>query len=241
MHTEMIGHTEFIFREIPFGLSEEMDEIYALRYQVYCNECAFINPDDYPEKLESDEYDRYSMHFIAEDTRGPIGTSRLILKNPHGFPLEDRCKEGLSLDLTHIDHKKVAEVSRLVISKLYRRRKNDGLYYSPDYSDMTPEDKQAAIKRIRPMAFGIYREMYQASKRRGITHWYAIMEKSLSLLLKMHHFVFTPIGPEIDFYGPVRPYLCIIEETERAVFGQVPKLREYFLDGLEQKYHPPIA
>ena len=135
---------------------------------------------------------------------------------------------------------KAAEVSRLVISKVYRRRKNDGLYYGPDYQDAASrqEEAQELIKRLRPMAFGLYREMYQESKKRGIKLWYACMEKSLYLLLRMHNFVFKPIGREFDFYGPVTPYLADLNEIEQLVSQKSPQLYEYFLAGLEPQLRP---
>lgn len=239
MHKEVIGQTEFIFRLVES--QEHIRQVYRLRYQVYCNECGFITKEEYPEEMERDKYDSYALHFVAEDPQGIIGTARLVLDNPHGFPFEERCSDNLNFDVTTVDRRQLAEISRLIISKNYRRRRDDGLYYSPDYVDIKVEEPKERLNRIRPMAFGIYREMYQECKRRGITHWFAIMEKSLWLLLRMHNFVFNPIGEEIDFYGAVRPYMCKIEEGERVLSQKSPRLWKYFLDGLEPHYHPTFS
>lgn len=237
MHIGMIGSIEFTYGVI--DNPELLQEAFRLRYRVYCHECNFIKEEDYPEGFEKDEYDPYSIEFFAKDSEGLIGTARLILDSPLGFPLEEHCKNNLFIDKNALPRKNCAEISRLVISKEYRRRINDGMYYSPDYIDnQEAAAKKNLIKRIKPMTFGIFKEMYQTSKRRDIKYWYALMEKSLYLLLKIHGFVFDPIGSEIDFYGLVKPYLVNIEELEKSVKQKLPNLFKYFTSDLEPKYVP---
>jgi N-acyl amino acid synthase of PEP-CTERM/exosortase system len=128
----------------------------------------------------------------------------------------------------------------LAISKRYRRRKADGLYYSPDseYRPTEAEGEDPTIKRLKPMIFGVYRELYQECKRRGITHLYAIMDSSLCLLLHMHSFVFHAIGQTIDYYGPITPYFANLQESEYKIHQQMPSLMTFFLDGLEPQHRP---
>jgi N-acyl amino acid synthase of PEP-CTERM/exosortase system len=47
-----------------------MEEVYRLRYQVYCNEQGFERPDDHASGLETDGYDHHSVHaaLIHRDT-----------------------------------------------------------------------------------------------------------------------------------------------------------------------------
>lgn len=238
MHKEVIGKTEFVFSRVES--SELLNEIFRLRYQVYCKECNFLREEDYPDGIEKDKYDPYSLHFVAQDQLGPIGTARLVLDSPHGFPpLEHHCSDNLRIDKTLLPRKQIAEISRLVISKEYRRRRNDGLYYNSEFEDRAKQTE--ALHRMRTMALGMYKEMYQESKRRSITHWYALMEKSLWLLLKLHNFNFEPIGDEIDVYGPVRPYLGDIKKMEKEVSEISPALFEYFVEGLESCHIPRFS
>lgn len=240
MHKETIGSTEFTFRALE--ASESLDEVYRLRYQVYCKECNFIKEEDHPNGIEQDKFDPHSVHFVAEDAQGVIGTARIILNSQYGFPLEEHCNGNLTIDKASIPREQSAEISRLVISKSYRRRRADGLYYTPEYEDSpTGNNPEDLMRRIKPMAFGLYREMYQESKRRGINHWFALMEKSLWLLLRLHGFIFDSIGSEIDMYGPVKPYLAKFEKMEQEVRQKFPHLYTYFLDGLELKLQPSIV
>jgi len=239
MHKELIGQTEFVFKMVDY--EEMMDEIYRLRYHVYGEECGFIKEEDCPDGLEKDQYDPYSLHFVAKDSQGIIGTARLILDNPMGFPMEKKCKGHLSFNTSALKREEVAEISRLVIAKRYRRRRDDGLYYGKDYGDAQVNSSGDIIKRIKPMAFGLYREMYQACKRQGVNYWFALMEKALWVLLRMHYFTFQPIGEEVNFYGSVKPYLCTIGDVEKLVAQKSPKLFKYFIDGLERGYQPRLS
>ena len=228
---------KFSFKKIT--TPELLDESFRLRYQVYCKECHFIKEEDYPQGFETDPLDQFSSHFGGFDDQGRlIGAARLILSGCEKFPIQEHCPV-LNVDWNKVDRLKCAEVSRLTISKLYRRRANDGLYYEPQVQDVKVEDGgQNFLRRVKPMAFGLYRAMYQESKRMGITHWFALMEKSLWLLLKIHGFVFKPIGPEVEFYGQVTPFIADLSELEKTVHSKFPNFYSYFMESLEPELQP---
>lgn len=233
----MITQEQFVFRRLE--TPQERMEVFRLRYQVYCKECHFISEEDYPLGYECDPFDEHSTHFGAFGPRGElIGGARLILPDCGKFPIEEHCPE-LDVDFTKTSHWQCAEISRLTISKLYRRRSNDGLYYEPQIADWAVEDRgEHFLRRVRPMAFGLYRAMYHESKRHNIHYWFALMEKTLWLLLKIHGFVFRPIGPQVDFYGLVTPYLADIADMERNVYAKFPQFFTYFMQDLEPELQP---
>jgi N-acyl amino acid synthase of PEP-CTERM/exosortase system len=238
MHKEFIGQTRFTFRML--AQNESPDPIFHLRYQVYCEELALVKPHEFPGDVIKDKYDQHALHFVAEDHEGIIACMRLIIDSPLGFPLEKHFRDKLEIQPYDLDHKKLGEASLLAISKRYRRRKTDGLYYSPDseYRPTEEENEDPSIKRLKPMIFGVYRELYQECKRRGITHLYAIMDSSLCLLLRMHSFVFHAIGQTLDYYGPITPYFANLQESEYKIHQQMPSLMTFFLDGLEPQHRP---
>jgi N-acyl amino acid synthase of PEP-CTERM/exosortase system len=228
---------KFVFRKIVSP--EELQESYRLRYQVYCKECNFIREEDYPQGYETDDLDRASVHFGGFDLQGcMIGAVRLILPACGKFPIEEHCPD-MAVDWNAVRHDRCAEISRLTISKLFRRRAKDGLYYEPQADDTTVKDKgEYFVRRVRPMAFGLYRAMYQECKRIKITHWFALMEKSLWMLLKIHGFAFKPVGPEVDFYGMVMPYIADLSELEKNVYTKFPQFFAYFMENLEPELQP---
>lgn len=229
---------KFYFRKVELHEKEWMEKIYQLRFQVYCHECHFLNAHDYPSGLEIDGYDQQSIHFAAVNEDGDVvGTMRMILPGKEIFPIEKHCPNIVIQKDAFPGIINFAEISRLVITKNMRRRKNDGMYYEPEIDDrkVTDDNHNEFLRRAKPMAFGLYRELYQESKRSGITHWYSLMEKSLWLLLRMHGFKFIPIGEEVDVYGPVRPYLGKVPEIEEEVFRKFPQFYEYFSENLPKK------
>jgi N-acyl amino acid synthase of PEP-CTERM/exosortase system len=232
-----------------------LNESFALRFEVYCKERQFLPAENYPLKLEIDPYDRHCIHIGGTDQSGlMIGTVRLVLPSSIGFPLFEHCV--LFPEYQYLCGEKVqhtsGEISRLAISKLYRRRLNDGLYglaYRNDAVDADGEISQAQQladqrqdRRNKPeIILGLYKAMYQTSKRQGITHWFVAMEKTLHRLLNRFSFEFTPVGPELDYYGPVTPYIAVISEIEETVYRKNPDLFMEFISGLEPEFLPAFA
>lgn len=72
---------------------EDLSELYALRYRIYCLERRFLCPSDYPSGLEIDTDDQRSAHFLARNsTNVTVGTARLVLGDQaEPFPVEKHC------------------------------------------------------------------------------------------------------------------------------------------------------
>ncbi|MDY0360347.1 MAG: PEP-CTERM/exosortase system-associated acyltransferase [Desulforegulaceae bacterium] len=223
---------------------ELMEKAYKLRYSVYCKEVKYLNPDDYDDSMEIDEFDKYSIHFAAlNENNEVLGTLRLVLNSDLGFPLEHHCRE---YDKTKIDFSRnnLAEISRLAVDKSFRRRKDDGMFGVESYDgDANNEvSKEIREKRKRPIiVVGLYKMMYMESKRRGITHWYAAMEEKLNKALNHFSFKFEAIGPVQDYSGPVIPFLGNIQEIEEEVFRNKPELLHLMVYGLESSNMPKFG
>ncbi len=230
---------KFSFRKITSP--ELLQEAYRLRFQVYGRECHFLQESAYPQRYETDEFDPFSTHFGAFDSEDRMmGSVRLILPLAPRFPIEEHCSV-LEVDRNLTPRENCSEISRFTISKLYRRRANDGLYYEPQVEDKKIEGRGGSFtRRMRPMAFGLYRAMYQESKRTGILYWFALMEKGLWKLLSFHGLDFYPIGLGIVFFGLVSPYLADIRELEKIVYSKFPQFLEYFITGLEPELQPKV-
>jgi len=222
----------FTFRKVDPRDLELMTDIFRLRFEVYGEECGFIRKEDYPNGLESDEYDTQAIHFAALNNFGEVvGTLRLILPGQRVLPIEKYCP-SIRVDNKFLPQLSFAEISRLVISKRIRRRKGDDLFYAPQIEDERVANSagEVFLRRSKPMAFGLYRELYRESKRIGVTHWYSLMEKSLWLLLRIHGFTFECVGDEVDVFGPVKPYLGKVSVIEQEVAKKFPKFFEYFTE-----------
>lgn len=198
-------------------------DIMRLRYEVYCNECHFLNADDYPDRCESDAYDANAYHVAARNEMGQtVGTVRLVFADSAGrFPFEEHCT--IFEHFTFPPREECAEVSRLVVNRGYRRRPGDtlqgvakkfledGRVEAIPLEANDPEGKHR--RRISPqILMGMFRQMYQYSRKNGTHYWFAAMEKSLARSLDRMGFHYTQVGPETDYYGPVAVYYADLRQ-----------------------------
>lgn len=214
---------------------KELEEVFRLRYKVYCEEWGFERPEDHPKGVETDEYDEHSIHFAALRDGQLVGTVRMILNSEKGFPIEKHCK--IDVDLSTLDRDKICELSRLAISKEYRRRAEDALIHGniDKYTSINTSTSTTGERRRRQeIVIGLYKRIYVMSKKMGITHWYAVMARGLYLLLRRMGIFFVPIGPEVFYHGFRTPYLGSIEEMERQMSKANVELMQEFTEALQR-------
>jgi N-acyl amino acid synthase of PEP-CTERM/exosortase system len=212
-------------------------EIFALRYEVYCLECGYLDPEEYRDGLETDEYDKGAVHFTAHNRDNELVGSLRLVHPPlsRSFPFENHCYK-LFDDVVLPPREQSGEVSRLVVRKSYRRRVGDTLAGVPEVFTMgrplvgLPNEPAPGERRSNSpqILLGLYRELYQYSTEAGIRYWYAAMERSLARVLSRLHFEFTPIGMETDYYGPVTPYLADLRDLERRLGKNNPQMLAWF-------------
>jgi len=195
-----------------------------LRYQVYCMECSYLCPDDYPDGTESDEHDDAAQHFYAYDLLGElVGYMRLIRPNDEQlFPFQNHCvtfTDGAKLPAPG----RAAEVSRLMLRSDYRRLPARGL---ADEASGQPPTGLSGAKRddAAQVLLSLYRQVYLYSRANGIDYWYAAMERPLARSLLRMNIAFKEIGPLTDYYGPVVPYLSNLQELESQIAARHPAL-----------------
>ncbi len=212
---------------------------YALRFQVYCLERGILPADAYHHGLESDEFDHRSLHFGAFHNHDAslAGTVRLVRGALPQLPLAGRCvidRHALPRD---VYSSPVAEISRLAVSRQFRRRVTDR--FLPGVVDPPARPRNEARRLGAPeLVLGLYKLMYQETKRQGIEFWFAAMEPSLARVLKRMCFTFHPVGPEVDYHGRVSPYVARIRDIDAEIFAQCPELLLDLADGLEPELRP---
>ncbi|ACN15118.1 putative long-chain N-acyl amino acid synthase [Desulforapulum autotrophicum HRM2] len=244
----MIKNT-LTYGKFRFGVVDDDDvkkDTFRMRYEVYAEEFGFERKEDHPDGLETDEYEDNSIHFAClNDTDSVVGTIRLVLDSDKGFPIEHAVKTTFIGEKP--DRSKIAEISRLTVSKDLRRRKEDGMYGVESYlkekeGGILPDDgpiPEEMLGRKNPIiVLGLYQAMYQESRRRGLSHWYMITETKLFFALKKYGFLFHQIGEPVQYHGERIPYLGIIETVEKDLIKNDPDMLKIMLSGLEPEYYP---
>lgn len=213
-----------------FRAGEVPAEIFKLRYQVYCIECAFLQPEKYVDEMEFDDYDSMSTHFAAYALdKTLVGTVRLVQPAlPKCYPFELYCKTFADFRMPPRDQS--AEISRLVVKKSHRRGRADGVIGVPGIrtghdARIAPPPGIERSDRSSPMLLlGIYREMFRHSRQNGIRYWFAAMERALVFALNKMGFSFLQIGPKADYYGAVTPHMLDLDELEEKLGDSNPVL-----------------
>ena len=231
----------FNFRRVLKGNAESyvLKEIFKLRYEVYCLERHFLEASDFQEGLETDEFDDCAIHFAAYNLDNDIiGTVRLVQPHPEQtYPYESHC--SAFPEFLAPGRESAAEISRLVVRKTYRRRRGDSMEgVSHDFMEkgstkaIKPNSNVRGDKRGNSplLLLGMYREMYRYSRQNGIRYWYAAMERSLARSLEKMGFKFVPIGPQVDYYGPVTPHMVDLDELSVRLREQNKFLAAWFND-----------
>ena len=158
-----------------------LSEAFRLRHQVYCVERGYETSTT---GMESDGFDGNARHVLLRSrvTGQVLGTVRVVLPaSQTGLPMQQVCDRTL---LGELPLHTTGEISRFALSK--ERRAGTG---------------EAGVF----MRLGLMQGIVQVSRDAGLTHWCAIMERSLLRLLQATAIHFQPVGPVVEFHGIRQP------------------------------------
>lgn len=178
----------------------EMTAIYKLRYDVYCLEKNFLDPNDYPGRMEHDIWDKHAVHFIAKCGSDIAGTVRLIKDSPQGFPIEKH------FDIQRPEgHAKVfAEGSRYIVNQDYRHS-------------------------IYQTANGLNRCIINYCKNNDITDLFIVLDERLYTAYTRIGLLLKKLGEPVYCYGCINaPYVMPLKETLINLKTNKPKMYEFF-------------
>lgn len=209
------------------------EEVFRLRYQVYCVENPFEDPAAHPDGLEHDAYDQRAAHclLLHKRTQSWAGSARLILPNPeepdHSFALQEVCRDPMIVDPQRFPVLQMGEVSRVCISKDFRRRQGDGLY--PQSNE--PEDSSDERRVIPNMIIGLLEGLIRMSLEHGLLYLCAVMERPLLRLLERLGIHMANIGPLVEYHGRRQPCILNLETMLQEVHAERPDVWEILSDG----------
>ncbi|MBI1833753.1 MAG: GNAT family N-acetyltransferase [Candidatus Andersenbacteria bacterium] len=157
---------------------EERQAMFRLRYDTYCTQLGWINPELCPNGQESDEYDPVSLHFIALEEGRVAGTIRLIRQSSLPFPLETAFPKPQAEDLEVVSMEGVVagEVSRLIVSP------RNG---SPSHA----------------LCLGLIQALFRKSLHESVTHWLQAIDTKSHRVVRSLGFRLRQYAPALHFMG----------------------------------------
>ena len=110
---------------------KDLEKIYKLRYKVYCQEWGYDNHINHSDEIITDAYDEHAIHIaVRDEAKKIVGAVMLILNSSEEYPIEKYCE--LTINREELPRENLAEISRLVIHREYRRRAEDKYIYGND-------------------------------------------------------------------------------------------------------------
>jgi N-acyl amino acid synthase of PEP-CTERM/exosortase system len=225
------------FDVVPADSPERLAEAYRLRYQVYCVENVFEQANQHSGGLETDEFDKHSVHslLIHRPTAMVAGTVRLILPNGSGdvaaLPVSQVCTDPALRDPVLFPPERTAEISRFAVSKAFRRRITDTTHADMHFVDGVGTDRAHERRILTPnITLGLMKAIAEMSIRNGITHLTAMMEPALLRLTSRLGIKFTPLGRLVDYHGQRQPCFAEIQDLGFALMKYSPEAHELVSD-----------
>jgi N-acyl amino acid synthase of PEP-CTERM/exosortase system len=120
-----------------FGIAnhkQTQEELFRLRYNVYCEEFNYLSIEKYPSGKESDEYDSQSTHVFIRHipSNKLVGFARIIYLGENcpiaHLPVEHYCKENFykgTMNPEKFSREQICELSRLAVTSQFRPHSKD--------------------------------------------------------------------------------------------------------------------
>lgn len=238
----IIGHFYDYFEPILALNDDWKQECFSLRHQIYCEELGFEKA--CKECMECDNYDGYAHSCLIQHfpTMATAGTIRVIAprKADDVLPMEHYYKKrGISLDIepSSFAREEIAEISRIAISELFRRREIDrhkcsatGAINRATYSEIE--------QRCFPLiAVGLYLSSAAICRVLGVQHAFAMMEPELERSVKFVGVACEQIGDPIEYHGIRTPYYInpnSLSGLSPAFFALINSIEKTYRDNLAQ-------
>ncbi|MDB5816010.1 MAG: family N-acetyltransferase [Rhodocyclales bacterium] len=229
------------FEVVPAFDEQSLNDIYAIRYAVYCHDLKYEAERD--DEREMDSYDAHSVHCLlraSNETHARVGCTRLVLTCPDArdapLPFESFCAGKLNKDTRVFPRESIAEVSRLAVVSAYRRRKGeDRQALGVSDSDFGSQDHP----RFPYIPIGLYLGTVALAKREGIETLFMLTETRLVDHFSKLGVKLTPMGDYIEHRGARVPSMMnvddIIKNLRRFVRPIWDTINEQIEMGYEQR------
>jgi len=227
--------TESFLQYFTVGLAitpAQKENVYKIRYRVYCEEFGYEPADHFLDKMEHDAHDDHSHHCLITHKSSGIsaGCVRMIpaIKNRicDILPFEKVCSESLDDEFIrglNLDRKTMCEISRLAVDGAFRRRAGEARtrFGGIDALDCSHQERRS-FDLIAVAGFLAATALSDLACR---TNVYAIMEPFLPRLLKRSGIIFQKVGEDIEYHGVRAPYFI---RTQSALDNMRPDLKDMY-------------
>jgi len=198
----------------------QKEQVYRVRYRVYCEEFQYEGVDLFPDGLEKDEYDQNSRHclIIHRNSGLPAGCVRLVpaigSADVAPLPLEKYCSSSLDqqfLSRLNLERSTVCEISRLAVDGAFRRRPGETITRFGEITGLcVSTQEQRTFSLIAVACFLAATALTEIDNR---TNVFAMMEPFLPRMMHRSGIDFHQVGRDIDYHGIRAPYFITTQSA----------------------------
>ncbi|MEJ2553712.1 MAG: PEP-CTERM/exosortase system-associated acyltransferase [Gammaproteobacteria bacterium] len=207
---ELVKSFGMHFRVVVADSPELRDEVYRIRYKVYCKEMRTEREDQFPDGRERDIFDEFADHCLLQHRSSGMyaGCVRLVYSDPvnsPSLPFETFCRDSLYPSVVEgvlPQRGSFGEISRLAVPSEFRRRKGEQGIAIPMGSDDQQERNATERRHQSPhITMGLFLAAAAMGLIKGMTGVFAMMEPRLSRYLHQFGLEFEQAGDELEYHG----------------------------------------
>ena len=209
----------------------DLDEVFRIRYRVYCEEFGYEPKARFPDGRETDAFDaQASQCLITHVATGlPAGCVRMCPASRDGvaipLPFDACCAESLDADAMaryDVDPDHMCEASRFAVDGAFRRRSGEALTRFGEIVSLNLSDtEQRTFPALSVALMLAGTAMAELLER---PYMFAVMEPFLPRLLKRSGMIFHRLGSDIDHHGIRAVYVTDTREFVQEMHGSLMEL-----------------
>ncbi|BCG63298.1 MAG: hypothetical protein methR_P0997 [Methyloprofundus sp.] len=199
---------------------------FNIRYQVYCEELGYEDPEQFPDKLEFDKWDPQNDHdantqlFLVrlKHTGQWIGAMRLVHHTGTSLPLEEVSTLNHSIKHPSIEISRlclIKEIRRPYIQNAYginenKTEINNATSITKDFEHIKLFYSNPKVKST--IIWGLFNATTTYSKANNIKKWYLLSSKALIRVISRQGFKIEQVGSDCEHRGKRAPYRFDVNE-----------------------------
>jgi N-acyl amino acid synthase of PEP-CTERM/exosortase system len=238
---DLFGYYHRHFEVLRANTPRLLDQVYRLRYQVYCIENQFEDPTAHLDGREMDEHDAVSAHILLLHRKSgtAVGTARLIMpqlgSSWRPLPILPVLAPKVREEFERLPLHRTAEISRFAVSKEFRRwwRDHHGSTVETTHQQTAGGEQQL----MQYITFGLIQDILQLSIERGVDYLVAAMNFSLIRIVGNLGIELESIGGPVEYHGMRQPCIAFLANLVEQSQNQLTPFWQFvgFRDALSSR------
>ncbi|WP_200154592.1 PEP-CTERM/exosortase system-associated acyltransferase [Chromatium okenii] len=231
-------HFRDYFEIIPAKNSKSLEQIFQIRYDVFCREFGYETEQSCHGGMERDDYDDVALHCLIVHRATGVGAGciRMITATDEPsflLPMESFCGESLTDPVLHpmcLPRLDVAEGSRFVVHTKFRRRVGEN--ESPFGIVLGKKDSREEQRSFPLLSLALF---YAGTALMTILqrqHIFAMLEPRLARRAVILGIPFVQAGQIVDYHGPRAAHYVSVEKILDNIQGDMQNLYQFVYDSL---------